>query len=431
MVFERALSTAGSTVPAHSSVFLSQYRSAHGVSFTRSRYEGSVSLVEVLRGKGYQTAGFYSAPPLSPTFGFDRGFGIYEHADPGERQASAPEVVERALQWLEDRDSPDAPYFLFLHFFDVHGPRDRRHPERPRFAGEPPTRKGPPRTRRSLDRLREVAETYDLQLDFDEMSVRELHGAALRQARERNLGLEAIEQIRATRRFAREDEEIEWVRARYDQEIAYLDAHLEQLFERLEAGGYLERAIVVFVGDHGEMLYDRDNYFAGHTLYAHDSIARVPMLMKLPGAMTGTRVSDPVSLIDIAPTVLDYAGLKDAIQGQGVSLRHLVEEGKAERARPILVEASQERALLLDRYKLVEVIESGQRSLYDLSSDPEEADDLLARETAEAVRIADRLSALLERMVAANQQIQERGPAADAEVDSELRKSLEALGYVL
>ncbi|MBK7977355.1 MAG: sulfatase-like hydrolase/transferase [Deltaproteobacteria bacterium] len=98
---------------------------------------------------------------------------------------------------------------------------------------------------------------------------------------------------------------------RYDGEIAAADAELGRLFARLRASGLYDRSLIVVTADHGESLGEGDVWFS-HGERLDDPQARVPLVVKLPAGAArvraGTRVAEPVSAVDVAPTILAAVG---------------------------------------------------------------------------------------------------------------------------
>jgi Sulfatase len=92
-----------------------------------------------------------------------------------------------------------------------------------------------------------------------------------------------------------------YVKNRYDQNIRYIDDQLQRVFDALD-----EQDTVIFLADHGEEFWDHGDFEHGHTLY--DELLRVPLIVKAPG-LKPDRVEQPVSLLDVAPTLLGLAGL--------------------------------------------------------------------------------------------------------------------------
>ncbi len=104
----------------------------------------------------------------------------------------------------------------------------------------------------------------------------------------------------------------EFVMASYDGAIAYMDACIGRLLQQLEARGVAEQTIVVLTSDHGETLYDHDCFFDHHGLY--DCVLHVPLLIRYPGRVpAGRRIPGTCRHADLLPTLLELAGMTDAI----------------------------------------------------------------------------------------------------------------------
>lgn len=166
----------------------------------------------------------------------------------------------------------------------------------------------------------------------------------------------------------------------YDAEIAYVDQQVGRLIDVLRQSGVDERTIVVIAGDHGESLGEHGELT--HSLTLYDSALHVPWLMSAPGERSGGRVSQPVSLADLCPTVLDCAGLKTPEAISGRSLRKMI-GGRTLPAASCFAETDEPyhharwsplRAVVTDGWKY---IESPRAELYDLSQDPGELRNLI------------------------------------------------------
>jgi arylsulfatase A-like enzyme/Tfp pilus assembly protein PilF len=148
VVFERAVAQVPITLPSHASLFTATYPFTHGV-----RDNGSFrlpaetrTLTETFRAAGYRTGAFVGSFALDSRFGLDQGFELYDDFY-GDRSAledfaiserRAAEVLAPALEWLSRPPPPeDAPWFAFVHLYDVHAPYDPPSPFRERFASDP------------------------------------------------------------------------------------------------------------------------------------------------------------------------------------------------------------------------------------------------------------------------------------------------------
>ena len=164
----------------------------------------------------------------------------------------------------------------------------------------------------------------------------------------------------------------------YDGEIAFTDAHLGRVLQALDASPLAARTVVVLTGDHGEAFGEHGAYFHGGEVW--DEIVRVPLLVRMPGA-TPRHVARRVSHIDLAPTVLDLAGVAPDGDARGQSLAAEL-FGANLPDRPILIDQPRnpyyrpKRAFIDGNMKLHHLIDSNTFRLYDLDNDPNEIHDL-------------------------------------------------------
>jgi arylsulfatase A-like enzyme/Tfp pilus assembly protein PilF len=209
----------------------------------------------------------------------------------------------------------------------------------------------------------------------------------------------------------------------YDGEVAHADELLGRFLDRLRGRGLLDRALVAVTADHGEGLGDHGE--AEHGIFLYREALHVPLLVRLPGgARGGARVAGAVGHADLAPTLLDLAGL-DGAGMDGASLREALRTGRAP-GRPVYAETLYPRLHFgwSDLYAATEgrfrFIRAPRPELYDLAADPGERRNLAAAKGAAAAGMA----AWLEKQVAS------AAPAAPEEVSAETREKLQALGYI-
>jgi arylsulfatase A-like enzyme len=161
LVFTRAIAASSWTLPSHASIFTGKLPSSHGARYdpdgplrlteaiggpaewsvyrARGLSPGETTLAGILRGAGYRTAAVVGGPWMKRVFGLDSGFERYDEdgiADVNGRLAS--EVTTAALRFLEE--DRDGPFFLFLNYFDPHGPYDAPSPFGGTFGAEPADR---------------------------------------------------------------------------------------------------------------------------------------------------------------------------------------------------------------------------------------------------------------------------------------------------
>jgi arylsulfatase A-like enzyme len=173
----------------------------------------------------------------------------------------------------------------------------------------------------------------------------------------------------------------------YDGEVAFTDFYIGRVLDALDASPIGARTVVVLTGDHGEAFGEHGELYHGREVW--DEIVRVPLIIRVPGAKP-RRIKRRVSHVDLAPTVLDLAGLAADPGARGQSL---VPElfGATLAERPILVDQPRnvyydsKRAFIEAGLKLHHLIDSNTYRLYDLDRDHGETHDL-AREDPEALR---------------------------------------------
>jgi arylsulfatase len=317
IVFEDCASNATWTVPSFMALMTGQYPNAHEIEWRGAPGDAPLqqweqraiaanrwTLAESLRSAGYQTAGFVDNTWLSAQLGFAQGFDVWDD-EAGfvpieDRSGGLALVARKGLDWLGAR-APDRPWFLFLHAFDAHGPYVAERPHRTAFAPDP-------RRDRAV-RAGGVNLAYGIVHEYV--------------ARGEFPTGELPERISS-----------EALRAAYDGGIRELDARLGELFAELGARGILDEALVVVLADHGETMGEHDFLF-GHGVL-DPAVTHVPLVVRLPGGRHGgRRIAAPVQLVDVAPTLLDFAGLGGARDyHSGRSLRAAIEDGERLPERP-------------------------------------------------------------------------------------------------
>jgi len=181
----------------------------------------------------------------------------------------------------------------------------------------------------------------------------------------------------------------------YDASIRQTDDELARLFSFLRVQGLMETVLLVVTSDHGEEFLDHGDVLHGHTVY--QEVLHVPLLMRGPGVPRGRRVSAPVSLVDVVPTVLGVLGSPVPPAVEGVDLAPLWGADGPREERVLFSHAVNGAEVTLAarerRYKLHYDVRSGRHALYDLERDPAERVDV----AGERAEVTDRLLAHLER----------------------------------
>jgi arylsulfatase A-like enzyme len=204
----------------------------------------------------------------------------------------------------------------------------------------------------------------------------------------------------------------EYVINLYDGETAYMDRHLRPIFKALEP--VADETLVIVTADHGEVLDEQLGYFDHHGLY--EGNIHVPLIFYWPGKLPrGHRVPGFVQNLDLAPTILDLAGVPDRDNMEGLSLVPPifgVRDGNYDEL--YFSEATWElkRAIRTGRWKLIDSIEPDphgrpMQELFDLQADPGEQHNVIDQHREQARELENRLAAWVER------RLRETGRAVD------------------
>lgn len=180
---------------------------------------------------------------------------------------------------------------------------------------------------------------------------------------------------------------------RYDGEIRYTDGQIQRFLEGLWSRTKKEKTAVIISGDHGEALgTEHDHGFLYHGYSLFDTEIRIPLMIQVPGGEP--RVIDwPVSIIDIAPTILDLARIQRPKEMEGRSLvPYLL--GQNPVRGPIVSELPDDHnavAIIEWPYKLIWDLRTNAFLLFDLQKDPMEKNDLHRNQPALTQDLADKL----------------------------------------
>jgi arylsulfatase A-like enzyme/Flp pilus assembly protein TadD len=211
--------------------------------------------------------------------------------------------------------------------------------------------------------------------------------------------------------------------APYDNEVAYTDANLGKLFDRLRAAGQFDSTLIVVLADHGEALDDHGE--ATHGLFAYDPTLRIPFIVAGP-RIGGSVVETAAGQVDVLPTMIDLLSVKAPSKVDGQSMLPAI-RGEAAQDHAIYFEA-------LDAYltrnwaPLTGVVANGWKyidlpdaELYDLANDPGEQRNRARDDTERATTLAKRLADW--------SPLASLSPARTVPLDADAAARLRALGY--
>jgi len=428
LVFSEAIANGPRTQASFPSILCSLYPLVAGE--REGLPASATTLGEALQRAGYRTAAFNPSNPfLTRETGYDRGFDLFvdfwdvhpRHGTGGRpsrlrslrrrmhdalgrrdlgalmlyqaalqaeggQYLSGEVIAEQGLAWVREQDRP---FFLWLHFMDVHFPYTPL-----------------PGQRSWRDRARYLAA----------------------------LGVMVAGHRRRARR------ELRWL---YDRRVEAMDAIAGRFFHGLHREGLGQGTVVVLTADHGERFWEHRGWAHGPDVY--DELLRVPLILRGPGIPAGGEVAEQVALIGLAPTILELAELPVPESFQGQSLLPAMVGDREIAEAPVFAEATHSggrssRVGIQDRFrimacrtpswKLIADEEGPREELYDLVHDPGERQDLIAerRDVADGLRRLLREHEELVRRVAATYEGDRGERIADG--DEDVRRRLAALGYL-
>ena len=203
--------------------------------------------------------------------------------------------------------------------------------------------------------------------------------------------------------------------AYYYASVTLVDEQVGKIVGALETKGILDDTLIVFLSDHGELLGHHGLLLKSTDAYPilYDKSLHVPLIFRLPGGPGGRVVERAVELIDLAPTVLEAAGLEVAPELQGFSLLDAARGGEAPERKSVFSETGAVKMLRTERYKLVYYPGQAYGELYDLMADPLEINNLWD-DPRHAQHKAEMTVALLDRLIGSEAPLHGesmRGPA--------------------
>jgi arylsulfatase A-like enzyme len=337
----------------------------------------ALTLAEILKGEGFETAGVVANINVDEIFGFAQGFNYFESI-PATWAAKDPDwrvhnewmskttvtLTDAALDWLKQR-SEERSFFLYLHYLDPHEPYDPPEAHAARFSEE----------------------SYDVPHPM----IRQLE-------------------------------------PRYDGEIYLVDEQLERILQYMDEELMLDDTALVILSDHGEEFGDHGGLYHGYTVF--DEQIRVPLFMMIQGlTKPAERITDQVRLLDVLPTLLHVLGIEVPSSVQGVSLVPLM-AGEETEQLPALSEWGYNpySSYRLPPWKIVYVHSTKQTMLFNIEEDPGELNDLSSMHPGRAKKMLRALERLqISAFEAGEGMASEEG---EIEMPPEKVDQLRSLGYV-
>lgn len=388
VLFEAAYAPMATTGPSHASMFTGLPPRSLGLLKNGQLLRPELhTLAESFGAQGHDTAAFVSSYVLNHSFGFNQGFLTYDD-DFAEGQPSGRTAVWEGRQVPEEFDRrADQTRARAVRWL---GDRGHLGPGQPPFFL--------------------WVHLFDPHSPYDPPGEHRLFSPVAG------------------------DGELEATKAAYDGEVHFADAELGRLVEALREAGRLEDTLLIVVGDHGEGLMDHGHM--AHGLHLYEEAVRVPLVIRWPQRLRPRRVREPISLVDLASSLLALVGQPKALGLAGdASLAPLLKGAAGDLEKPVFLERRHYETGVVHgfsvkgvklgvrkgRFKYLEAPEEGTSELYDLAADPGERSNLQRQQRQRA----DELAALLQVWIA-------KTPRAPAQpmLSEEAAERLRSLGYV-
>ncbi|MCC7293826.1 MAG: sulfatase [Phycisphaerales bacterium] len=428
LVFQTAMGPSAWTFPVMASVFTGMLPTKHGGHDEHQLLDsGYPTLAEVMARNGYQTAGFADVPYVGPSTRLNRGFNVLSNMRVPEvsgmskalkamgrvhrklsggynKTCETRVLMGEVLRWYESTRDPQKPFFLYVHTDETHAPFLPPPAYRRRFT--------------KLSRSQMYAINQDKQLF-----------------------------VSGQRRMS--DGDFANLRDLARAEVAYFDAWLGKLLDRLDRDGLLEDMVVVIAADHGDNFGEHG--LLRHGLCLYDTLVHVPLIVKTPGSTVGGRVQPVVQLIDVFPTLLAAAGIEEPETFAEFQGRDLVQQARTGRHAEYVVSELyrpgqglwQKKAPgfmpeFLDRYdRRLRAVRTnthkfiwssnGRHELFDIVSDPGETRNLVDLDA----KRAGEMERMLESWLASfDRREPEAAYAVEDTADDRVFERLRELGYV-
>jgi len=379
VLFENMFAPGIPTQPSHTTIFTGQHPVTHGVVAHGGRAKlarGTPFLPEILLEEGYTTCSVDTL--FRERIWFGRG---YEYIiDPSLHHlfyasVTQEELNDRAFHWI--KTVPKGPFFLFIHYWDVHYPYVP--PERMRglfYSGGNPT---------------------------------DPNNHALDEWWDHPVGAMAKDTWLRTSNGLVTDPN--YVTALYDRELRYLDEGIGALQDTLEKLGLAENTMIVLQADHGESMTDHRICYDHYGLY--DCTVRVPFIVRWPAGnlRAGSRIGPFRQLSDVMPTLLEASGssVPEGMYGSSFLRQMQGQQEPSGYDRVIGLESTWQAKYYLrnSRYKYIlarqpDLLGNPDRELYDLETDPGEDRNIAADEPQLAAALEREMEAFIaEKMEAA------------------------------
>jgi arylsulfatase A-like enzyme len=393
VIFETAISQAPWTMPSFASVLTGKYPDEHGaVSISGYLRARQLTVAEILRESGYDTAAIVSHTYVDSEHGFDQGFSSFHEDNAlGHEAVTSTALTDSALNFLrEERDQDN--FFLFLHYFDPH----------------------------------------NVYQDHAEYDFADGYGGWLKNDR----GLRDLNQLRKFRHLL-DGVDLRYLDDLYSEEISHTDVQIGRLLAYLDESHLSDDTAIIIVTDHGEEFMERG--WLGHSIGLYDELTHVPLVCVLPGQKSSRpSVPDVVETRGVFDLILQYLGVSNpAVRGESTLLKKF-NESEEEGSKPSIAfstvglaktpigagDGLHVSSARTAEWKFIADYTLKREYLYHLSTDPGEKENVIEAHPEQAATMRASLNGWMEQMTGM------KGFTPKMELDKDQTESLKALGYL-
>jgi arylsulfatase A-like enzyme len=369
ILFKNCFVNTHGTFSSHTTILTGLYQSSYfcgkgGIDFKVNK---NVPMVQdFLRKNGYFCIGVTDGGLLSKAYGFDKGFDIYD--DKGEGIING---TNKVINYLKENPKKE-PFFIFYHTYEIHSP----------YTPPPPYDKIFGEYKSNINPTNEVLLNY-------------VHSA--------------------WRDLSKED--LNFLKARYDGSIKYVDDNLLIFFQKLQEIGFFKNYLLILTADHGEEFGEHGGLL--HRDFLYEELIHIPLIISGTKVEKNKKIDHLCNHIDIASTILKFAGIEKPDYLQGKDLLSL-------KKRNFIFSQYEDRrySLRTKRWKFI-LNSNGKIELYDLLIDKGEKNNIFLEKEKLCLKFKEEIKRILKEIPNFCQENLEK-----ANLTKEDYEKLKSLGYI-